>query len=122
MIWRSFLTWAVLLIVCGAQSPSGKIKLDVLYLGKPESARARAFESLFEKHFRKVVVASRDGGRKEAGPFDVVVLDWPQNASAGFKGLKSPLGERAEWSKPTVLIGSAGLNLSAVWNIRGGFG
>ena len=62
-------------------------------------------------------------GKIEAGAvFDVVVLDWPQGGSRMDRLSRRPLGERSSWGKPTVLIGSAGLNLSATWDLRGGFG
>jgi hypothetical protein len=30
--------------------------------------------------------------------------------------------DRAAWGKPTVLLGSAGLNLAVIWKVRGGSG
>ena len=39
-----------------------------------------------------------------------------------MRKLKSPLGRRDEWEKPTVLLGSAGLNLAVAWKLKGGSG
>jgi len=54
----------------------------------------------------------------------VVLLDWPQSNSTreDWKRGRSPLGDRNAWTKPTVLLGSAGLNLAVVWKVRGGSG
>ena len=39
-----------------------------------------------------------------------------------MRKLKSPLGRRDEWEKPTVLLGSAGLHLAVAWKLKGGSG
>ena len=39
-----------------------------------------------------------------------------------MRKLKTPLGLRDEWEKPTVLLGSAGLNLAVAWKLKGGSG
>ena len=39
-----------------------------------------------------------------------------------MRKLKSPLGTREEWNRPTVLLGSAGLNLAVCWKLKGGSG
>ena len=36
--------------------------------------------------------------------------------------MTSPLGKREAWHKPTVLLGSAGLNLAVAWKLKGGSG
>jgi hypothetical protein len=58
-----------------------------------------------------------------------VILDWPQTPSVGsdvgFNYLKDepcPLGDRSTWSRPTVLLGSAGLRLSCKWAVTGSMG
>jgi hypothetical protein len=59
----------------------------------------------------------------EATGFDVVLLDWPQGPETReMSKLKSPLGKREEWRHPTVLLGSAGLNLAVSWKLKGGSG
>ena len=59
----------------------------------------------------------------EARDFDVVLLDWPQGeATRNMRKLSSPLGPREEWNRPTVLLGSAGLNLAVAWKLKGGSG
>ena len=44
---------------------------------------------------------------RDAARFDVVLFDWPQGEETReMRKLKSPLGTREEWNKPTVLLGS----------------
>ena len=94
----------------------------VLYAGNRDTPRQRAFVELLEKRFSQVDVANRETfDPAQARDADVVLLDWSQQdkRSADYK---SPLGEREAWSKPTVLLGSAGLLLAGVWQIAGGSG
>ena len=90
----------------------------VIYIGP----RADQFGPFLKKHFPKVqTVALDDFQPAMADDFDVVLLDWPQ--TGGLKREhRSPLGERTSWHKPTVLLGSAGLNLAIVWKLKGGSG
>jgi hypothetical protein len=98
--------------------------LKVLYVGDPGTARAQQFAGFLAKNVGKVETASRKEFKPAtADPFDVVLLDWPQSQTAREeRQSRSPLGDRAAWAKPTVLLGSAGLNLAVVWKIRGGSG
>ena len=59
---------------------------------------------------------------EKAAPYDVVLLDWPQEGMNDFPPKSSPLGARETWDKPTVLLGSAGLKLAVVWKLKGGTG
>ena len=99
-------------------------KLKVLYICDIETPRAADFADFFRKKIGKLEVASRKTFKAAgAGETDVVVLDWPQSAAArDERKNQSPLGERGSWTKPTVLLGSAGLNLAVVWKVRGGSG
>ena len=92
----------------------------VLYIGH----RGADFEPLLKRHFAHAQIVSRTEFRPAtAQDFDVVLLDWPQSEEArADRSGKSPLGARAEWNKPTVLLGSAGLNLAVVWKLKGGSG
>lgn len=122
--------WGLLLVaLLGAASASEPVRtldqLKVLYVGDSESSRATHFKGFLKHNVGKIEVASRDSFKpSEADQFDVVLLDWPQSDSArdDRKGGRSPLGERDGWGKPTVLLGSAGLNLAVVWKVRGGSG
>jgi hypothetical protein len=92
----------------------------VLYIGH----RSSDFEPFLKAHFAKVESVSRDqfvpGKAKD---FDVVMLDWPQSMQMRGAWLDgSPLGKREDWSKPTILLGSAGLNLAVAWKLKGGSG
>ena len=98
-----------------------KIDLSVLYVGNPSTPRGLAYAEFLGKHFRKFEAAERKtfDPTREA-PFDVVVLDWSQ-AERPDKPT-SPLGAKSAWSKPTVLLGSAGLLLAEAWEIVGTIG
>ncbi|HEY3853148.1 MAG TPA: hypothetical protein VGO67_02000 [Verrucomicrobiae bacterium] len=90
----------------------------VIYIGH----RANEFEPFLKKHFSKVQsVALNDFQPAMAADFDVVLLDWPQSVR-NLEAQRCPLGDRAAWHKPTVLLGSAGLNLAIKWKLKGGSG
>jgi hypothetical protein len=93
-----------------------------------------------EEHFSRAQAVSRESFKPAgAAGWDVVLLDWPQgktgitfDAASGappnfeqiMEKMLGPclLGPRESWSKPTVLLGSAGLNLALSWKIGGGSG
>ena len=95
--------------------------LKVLYVG---SERESAFVGFLSGKVARIEARSRrDFQPRDAAPFDVVLLDWPQGEETReMRKLKSPLGRREEWAKPTVLLGSAGLNLAVAWKLKGGSG
>jgi hypothetical protein len=100
-------------------------KLKAVYVCDPGTPRAKEFESFLQKNLGQVVLASRTNFRPaEAQQADVVLLDWPQSqhTQEDWKRGWCPLGDRGQWHKPTVLLGSAGLNLAVVWKLRGGAG
>ena len=96
------------------------LPLKVLYIGH----RAGEFTPLLQAHFAKVESVARDQFKPgQADDYDVVLLDWPQSHSMRGAWLDgSPLGKREDWKKPTVLLGSAGLNLAVAWKLHGGSG
>jgi hypothetical protein len=114
------------LFVVAATSPARtfadeRLQLSVLYL-KTEGDRAKDFTEFFRKHFVKVEAANRDAfDVNRASVFDVVVLDWSQRDTSSRDAV-SPLGDRATWGKPTVLLGSAGHLLASPWSVIGGSG
>ncbi len=93
----------------------------VLYVGH----RAGDFTPLLKQHFARVEAIARENFQPaQAGEFEVVVLDWPQRNEDGRASWDQgvPLGKRDDWRKPTVLLGSAGLNLAVAWKLKGGSG
>jgi len=99
-------------------------KMSMLYVGGAGADRSQRFSLFLRTNVAKLATTSQDGFKpSDAAGFDVVVLDWPQQGER-FRdaGFSSPLGKREEWSKPTVLLGSAGLNLAVAWKVRGGSG
>lgn len=118
---RRLLILLALIVAC-ATLPAAEtvLPLRVLYVGH----RPGEFKPLLQAHFAKVETAALSQFRPaQATPFDVVLLDWPQSGSMQGAWLAgSPLGSRKEWNKPTVLLGSAGLNLAVAWKLHGGSG
>ena len=96
-------------------------ELKVLYVG---SERASAYVGFLSGNVAQIEAKSRKSFEvRDAAGFDVVLLDWPQGEETrDMRTLKSPLGRRDEWEKPTVLLGSAGLNLAVAWKLKGGSG
>ncbi len=98
-----------------------------------DEQRTRTYASFLRAHFTDCAVISHADARgHHFQGVDVVLLDWDQqdgvmswgrDAGARDKALAScPLGKREAWTTPTVLIGSAGLNIASVWEVRGSFG
>lgn len=95
----------------------------------PAPERQQAFGDFLSARFTKV--SHLDAAALDAqslAEVDVVLLDWDQQAGVmkwfGDDAVvpTSPLGARADWRTPTVLLGSAGLNVAATWDVRGGSG
>src|SRR5262249_52045088 len=93
-----------------ARARSGNLDvLKVLYVGDTGTPRAQQFTGFLGKNVGRVEAASRKDFRPaDAADFDVVLLDWPQSEKTReeWQSGRSPLGNRATWSKPTVLLGS----------------
>ena len=105
--------------------------LRLLFLGEPGSARSEVFRTFLTERFASVRVADRwTWDRALLKDADVVVLDWPQQDGVSTWMLKgdrtvtpvNPLGAREQWNKPTLLLGSAGLNVAWAWGVKGSFG
>jgi hypothetical protein len=122
----AFLTGAVLagLSLSRPVGAADLDKLNILYVGDTGTPRAKQFEGFLRMNVGHVEVTSRNGFKPAAAAdADVVLLDWPQSNSAREeRSGRAPLGDRASWAKPTVLLGSAGLNLAVAWKARGGSG
>ena len=122
MKWHVTFVLAMLLVrLC----PAVELRdLKVLYVGNATSPRAADFKAFLLTNVARVEVAGRVGfDPAKAGPFDVVLLDWSQSERpGGLPARESPFGERSAWTKPTVLLGSAGLHMATVWDVKGGFG
>ncbi len=124
--WRAlqFLVW-LLAGMLGASAVHAKPLQDlrVLYIGKPDTERAKEFRDFLQPNVGSINVADRDHFKPYgAEGFDVVLLDWPQTGADLEKLKVNPLGPRSQWHKPTVLLGSAGLLTAVTWQVRGGSG
>ena len=92
-----------------------KIPLNVLYAGKPESAREKEFVALLGEHFAKVgSMHLKAASTATAKDWDVVVLDWVSiySRDAAGKPLPNPgitmppVKLDAGFSRATVMIGA----------------
>jgi hypothetical protein len=110
--------------VVGAGGPAmaaEPLPLRVLYVGNDRD-RAADYEAFLKQHFAKVTVAPRKGFDPAAARnADVVLLDWSQSEDSVDKA-SSPFGKLEDWSRPTVLLGSAGLFMAGQWQLIGGAG
>jgi len=107
--------------VAGPAVAADPLPLKVLYVGNDRD-RAADYESFLKRHFAKVTVARREGFDPAAArDADVVLLDWSQSEDEVDKAT-SPFGKLEDWSRPTVLLGSAGLFMAGQWQIIGGAG
>ncbi|MFO0982727.1 MAG: hypothetical protein U1E76_13510 [Planctomycetota bacterium] len=116
----------------GADEPA-RIDLKLLFIGTEHdvrnasgrAARTREFVSVLASRFASVRSADREHfDPAGAGDADVVLLDWSQQEIDldQMAAVKSPLGPRASWHHPTVLLGSAGLLIAGPWQTQGAFG
>lgn len=117
--------FAVVACVLGAIPVSAAeplLPLHVLYVGSASSPRARHFEAFLKRHFATVATADRHGfNPARARDADVVLFDWSQ--SERREGAEAfPLGRLDEWTRPTVLLNSAGLLTAEHWHVIGGAG
>jgi hypothetical protein len=124
------LTLAMASSLLAADGTDKSQPLRVFYVGHKDSDRARSYASFLAEKFTLLGTSDRRTfDPKTAADAEVVILDWSQadlsrDSSGGFSfsDLKSPLGERRLWKKPTVLLGSAGLLNAAPWKVFGGRG
>lgn len=112
-----------------AQEPDRNPALHVAFVGALDTDRGRDFAAFLRRHFGRVDLVERDGCTPgQLRTADVVVLDWPQKDGIAHwfadrqKPRRNPLGNFARWDRPTVLLGSAGLNVAADWNLPGNYG
>lgn len=97
----------------------------ILYVGPKGTPHAKAYEQLLRQHFSHVdAVARKPLDPALLASADVVLLDWSQSDQQplGFPPKEVSLGRREDWSKPTVLLGSAGLLTAVPWQMKGGWG
>ncbi len=108
-------------VTAAAQSPA-RLPHRLLFVGETAHAdRAREFPEFLSGRFAKVAATTHGAfTAAAAADVDVVLLDWHQGE--GVDRTRSPLGELDAWSKPLVLLGSAGLNTAIAWNVFGGVG
>jgi hypothetical protein len=121
-------SWAVLALglscLCVPTTTADELLLPlrVLYIGNGKTPRPGHFTAFLKKHFKQVTVADREKFEAPmARSADVVLFDWSQSDSNMAK-TPVPFGRLEDWSKPTVLLNSAGLLVAARWQLIGGSG
>src|SRR4051812_34515937 len=114
--WRLVLV-GVLTLACATAAAADVLPLRVHYVGNRKSERAGHFAAFLKQHFAHVNVGDREAfDPATIADADVVLFDWLQSDSA-LKETPMPLGKLETWSKPTVLLGHAGLLAAAHWQI-----
>jgi hypothetical protein len=122
---RLHLFVGLLLPLCAAaQDPSLNRQLHIAFVGELEKPRGADFVQFLRQQFTRVDAVELGTCKPEQlRTADVVVLDWPQQVMAWSQdktmARHNPLGQLGRWDRPTVMIGSAGLNLAADWNLPG---
>jgi hypothetical protein len=117
------LALAVLSLWAGAATADElPVSLRVVYVGNTKNPRASSFTSFLKKHFTRVAAADYASFVPAAlHDADVVLVDWSQS-DGDLRNTSFPLGRLEDWSKPTVLLNSAGLLVAARWQLIGGAG
>ena len=120
--------------VAVAADGAGSTQLRVLYIGNPQTDRGQAYAHFLGEHFELTGTIDRKRfDPKSAKSRRLMSWCWTgRKATSSTRSLrapggpeanlKSPLGERSTWRKPTVLLGSAGHLLAAPWKVFGGSG
>jgi hypothetical protein len=124
MKWASIFCSLTLAAFWPSSAVAGELKLPlhVLYVGNSKSPRASEFAGFLKQRCARVTLADRAGfDASRAKEAAVVLLDWSQSETK-VEEAQSPLGRIEDWSKPTVLLGSAGLLMAGRWQIIGGAG
>jgi hypothetical protein len=121
--WMCCVALAMLsLLPARAAAEDAVLPLRVVYVGNSSKPRASAFARFLKKHFTQAtVIDSAKFDPAAAKQADVVLFDWAQSDGDLAKG-QLPLGRFEDWSKPTVLLNSAGLFVAGQWQLIGGAG
>jgi hypothetical protein len=93
---------------------------SILFVGDTKDERGQAYVKFLKEHFTNVSSVDHKETAPDVTGIDVVVLDWPQGKYP--TNHPSPLGQRENWHTPTVLVGSAGLQVAERWQLLGGWG
>jgi hypothetical protein len=116
-------------ITAPAQDRGLNPAVHVAFVGDLQSDRGKDFVQFLRAQFARVDTVERGSCvPAQLRCADVVVLDWPQQGAISYwiddkqAPHHNPLGELDRWDRPTVLLGSAGLNAAADWNLPGTFG
>lgn len=116
--------WCLALIAAVAGAQETRLPQRLLFVGQAtHEERAASFERFLAGRFADVRRVTHETVTPEAvAGADVVLLDWRQDGDTPMPPPRCPLGERNAWTKPTVLLGSAGLYVACLWKVNGGAG
>ncbi|MBZ5496057.1 MAG: hypothetical protein LAP85_06610 [Acidobacteriia bacterium] len=97
--------------------PAGKIDLQILYVGHPDSAREKDFVEFLDQHFSHIKTGDlAQFTPSSAEGSDVVLLDYDGD------GFKSPHPELpSSYTKPTLTIGVTGGMISMQRGLKTGY-
>lgn len=112
-----------------AQDRARNPHLHIAFVGDLQQDRGKDYVQFLRSQFARVDAVERSSCTPaQLRCADVVVLDWPQQGAVSDwirdkpRVRVNPLGELARWDRPTVLLGSAGLNAAADWSLPGTYG
>ncbi|MCA8955430.1 MAG: hypothetical protein KDC87_05115 [Planctomycetes bacterium] len=98
---------------------AARSELTVCLVADPEEPRGEAFAEFLRPRFKSLQVVDPRACDPSRIRADVVLLDW---GDGGQVGAKVPLGARASWKTPTVLLGRTGVYVAVPWRLDGWFG
>jgi hypothetical protein len=115
---------AILVGSASLSAQSEKLPLRVLFIGEAgHEARTEDFVAFLATRFAVVQAVTHATVPSDVQTSaDVVLLDWNQGEKTQLPPPSCPLGLRAPWKTPTVLLGSAGLFVACIWKVNGGSG
>ena len=98
-----------------------KIRLRVLYLGEPGSAREKDFVGFLEKHFTKVGKGDLEEFKQEqANDYDVVIMDVLMTIkNYAIHTPRVDVGR--EYGRPTMMLGAGGALICDTLSLKTGY-
>ena len=96
---------------------SDKIGLRILYVGLPNTERAKNFVEFLTKHFKQVETTDYNAFKEsETSGFDVTIIDYDgQDTRAPLPSISS------EYSRATITVGSPGADLGNRLSLKTGY-
>jgi hypothetical protein len=105
-----------------AEGAAEPIKLSVLYVGQPQSERAKDFVAFLEKHFTKVAQADLTKfTEKDVEGYDAAIMDYGPVVVKNNR-IEMPANPFAKtYSRPTLMLGATGGLMSSRMGLKTGY-